>query len=147
MLLGWLTVIKRINGTVDFGKTWNEYKIGFGDISHEYWIGNDNLHLITNYYNTTVKFELEAFNGDKFIMRFSTFKVKDEASKYQLSISGYDGRMYYLLYTYYTTHTTDFILEILENHGKDETFQYPIRQNQPKIMVDDFIFNEVSGYV
>ena len=92
---GWLTVIRRINGTVDFNKTWNEYKVGFGDVSHEHWIGNDNLNLLTYYYNTTVKFELEAFNGDKFVMKYSTFKVKNEASKYQLSIFGYSGRMYY----------------------------------------------------
>ena len=31
--------MKRFNGSVSFGRTWEEYSSGFGDISNEHWMG------------------------------------------------------------------------------------------------------------
>ena len=36
---GWLTIMKRENGDVDFYRGWQEYKIGFGAVSKEFWLG------------------------------------------------------------------------------------------------------------
>lgn len=30
---------KRFNGLVDFDRTWEDYKRGFGSVSGEYWLG------------------------------------------------------------------------------------------------------------
>ena len=49
----------------------------------EFWLGNDNLHRLTG--NVTMRVDLEDFEGD---IRYTTFKVADEADKYRLLITG-----------------------------------------------------------
>ena len=39
--------IDRFNGEENFDRSWDEYKMGFGDVKNEFWIGNENLHLFT----------------------------------------------------------------------------------------------------
>ncbi|XP_048830211.1 fibrinogen-like protein 1-like protein isoform X2 [Brienomyrus brachyistius] len=45
---GW-TVVQHItvNSTVDFDRTWDEYKMGFGVLTGDHWLGNEYLHQLT----------------------------------------------------------------------------------------------------
>lgn len=38
---------KRMDGSVDFYRTWSSYKKGFGNQLSEFWLGNENLHQLT----------------------------------------------------------------------------------------------------
>nr|XP_022291204.1 ficolin-1-like isoform X2 [Crassostrea virginica] len=88
---GWTVIQNRIDGSTDFYRTWTEYKEGFGNSSHNYWIGNDVIHLLTKDKTQVLRVELERFNGEKGYAEYSTFIVGDELSKYKLTVSGYNG--------------------------------------------------------
>uniref|UniRef100_A0A182QZX8 Fibrinogen C-terminal domain-containing protein n=1 Tax=Anopheles farauti TaxID=69004 RepID=A0A182QZX8_9DIPT len=42
----WTVFLRRINGSVNFNRTWREYEIGFGDLNGEHWLGLEKLHQI-----------------------------------------------------------------------------------------------------
>ena len=44
---GWLVWLRRVDGSVLFNRTWVEYVAGFGESGGNYWLGLENLHLIT----------------------------------------------------------------------------------------------------
>ncbi|XP_061190409.1 techylectin-5B-like [Saccostrea echinata] len=49
---GWTAIQKRVDGSVDFDRTWAECKIGFGKPEQEVWIGNDLIHQLTKGQNS-----------------------------------------------------------------------------------------------
>lgn len=87
---GWTVIQRRINGTVDFYKTWNEYKLGFGSLEGEFWLGNDNIHFLTSQ-SVELLIEMETFGGVYYYAHYSHFEISNEAAKYQMKISGYSG--------------------------------------------------------
>ncbi|XP_078318626.1 uncharacterized protein LOC111102662 [Crassostrea virginica] len=90
---GWTVLQNRIDGSTDFYRTWKEYKEGFGNSSHNYWIGNDVIHQLTKDKTQVLRVELQRFSGEKGYAEYSTFIVDDEQSKYKLTVAGYKGNI------------------------------------------------------
>lgn len=88
---GYTVIQRRTSGELDFYRNWTEYKLGFGDPSKEYWLGLDNVHYLTNEANSSLRIELEDWNGRKKIAMYTTFIVKSEADGYELYVKGYSG--------------------------------------------------------
>ncbi|CAC5410847.1 unnamed protein product [Mytilus coruscus] len=87
----WTVIQRRTNGSVDFYKTWNEYKKGFGNVHGEYWLGNDVIHNISSNGRHKLRIFLGAENGTTYIAEYSTFRVGDENTNYLINVTGYSG--------------------------------------------------------
>ena len=88
---GWTVFQKRLDGSVNFYLDWASYKIGFGNLSGEFWLGNDNLHRLTATEDMMLRVDLEDFDGNITYAEYKTFKVADAGDKYRLLIGGYNG--------------------------------------------------------
>ena len=87
---GWLVFQRRKDGSVDFYQDWSEYKKGFGEITGEFWLGNDNLNLLTRN-NQELRVDLSDFQGNIGYADYSTFAVGSEEEKYKLTVTGFTG--------------------------------------------------------
>ena len=92
---------KRLNGSVDFFLDWIDYKVGFGDLNGEFWLGLDKIHRLTSDYNIMPRVDLEDFQGNTAYAEYNMFGVKSETDKYRLKLGSYSGdiiwRIKYLL--------------------------------------------------
>lgn len=88
---GWTVLQMRLDGSINFNRTWNDYKNGFGNLSREFWLGNDKIHLLTKSKDMQLRIELEDFNGLREYAKYEQFYVANEYLKYRLSVSGYSG--------------------------------------------------------
>ncbi|EAX04935.1 fibrinogen beta chain, isoform CRA_f [Homo sapiens] len=100
---GWTVIQNRQDGSVDFGRKWDPYKQGFGNVATntdgknycglpgEYWLGNDKISQLTRMGPTELLIEMEDWKGDKVKAHYGGFTVQNEANKYQISVNKYRG--------------------------------------------------------
>ncbi|XP_067867292.1 angiopoietin-2-like isoform X2 [Heterodontus francisci] len=88
---GWTVFQHREDGNVEFHRDWKEYKLGFGDPSGEYWLGNEFVHLLTSQSPHVLRIQLKDWNGNEAFAFFDHFFLGSEEQKYQLHIKGYSG--------------------------------------------------------
>ncbi|XP_032236054.2 ficolin-1 [Nematostella vectensis] len=85
---GWTVIQRRMDGSVDFYRGWEEYKRGFGNKEGEFWLGLDNIHSMTSTRRYRVRFDMEDFEGNTCYAEYDDFRVDDEAAKYRLAALG-----------------------------------------------------------
>ncbi|EDW04654.1 GH22253 [Drosophila grimshawi] len=89
---GWTTVLRREDGSVDFFRFWNDYKMGFGSLTGEFFIGLDKLHYMTKAGNQELLIEMENFEGDERHAKYDEFVVGSEEEDYKLiTVGKYSG--------------------------------------------------------
>ena len=88
---GWTVFQKRRDGSVDFYRSWDAYKRGFGNVNGEFWLGLDKIHRLTVSGNTKLHVDLEDIHGNTAFAEYNSFAVASERAKYQLSLGKYSG--------------------------------------------------------
>ena len=88
---GWTVFQKRLDGSVDFYRGWNDYKLGFGNLNGEFWLGLDKIYRLTKSERCKLRVDLEDTAGKTAYAEYDMFAVTSERTKYQLGIGTYSG--------------------------------------------------------
>ncbi|ETN59249.1 techylectin-5B [Anopheles darlingi] len=81
---GWTVIQRRMDGSVNFMRDWQDYKRGFGTLRGEFWLGLDQIHRLTNVARHELLVQLEDFDGGRATARYDHFRIGAESVKYAL---------------------------------------------------------------
>ncbi|KAL2102878.1 hypothetical protein ACEWY4_002046 [Coilia grayii] len=87
----WTVFQRRMDGTVNFFRGWDQYKNGFGHATGEYWLGLEAIHLLTAKTKHELRVDLEDFEGNKAFAKYSSFSICNELDGYRLTVSGFQN--------------------------------------------------------
>ncbi|XP_061475516.1 tenascin-X isoform X4 [Rhineura floridana] len=87
---GWIVFQRRMNGETDFWRDWQDYATGFGNLTREFWLGNDALHQLTSSRDFELRVDLRARNESVYAT-YQNFRVDPPADYYRLHVGGYSG--------------------------------------------------------
>ncbi|KAG7316163.1 hypothetical protein KOW79_021029 [Hemibagrus wyckioides] len=85
----WTVIQRRINGSVSFYRPWAQYKEGFGNAATEYWLGLENIYMMTYTEKYQLRVDMEDFERGSAYAQYTTFYVEQESTDYRLNIGGY----------------------------------------------------------
>lgn len=92
---GWTVFQRRIDGTQSFHHDWQMYRVGFGDLQFEHWLGNEHLHKLLlhslYYLGTELRVDMMDWNLKRKYAKYDQFQVDSEFAKYELHVGGYSG--------------------------------------------------------
>ena len=95
---GWTVFQKRLDGSVDFYLNWSDYKVGFGDMNGEFWLGLDKIHRLTSDNNNVLRVDLEDFEGNTRFAQYNMFGIMNQNSMYMLNLGNYSGMIFFLVF-------------------------------------------------
>ncbi|KAF5889786.1 microfibril-associated glycoprotein 4-like [Clarias magur] len=85
----WTVIQRRLDGSVNFYRSWVDYKTGFGTVSGEYWLGLDTIFLMTSLERYQLRVDIEDFDRGRAFAQYSSFYIDSESNSYTLHISDY----------------------------------------------------------
>ena len=88
-VFGWMVILEKSMDT-NWYDTWAAYKAGFGTVGGQYFMGLENIHLLTANDDYVLRVEiLQLISYDWYSAEYWHFTVGDEAStQYTLNVGG-----------------------------------------------------------
>merc|ERR1739838_108798 len=87
---GWLVFQKRFDGSVDFFRSWDDYTVGFGNLSTEFWLGLNSIQKLTRTRKFHLRVDLSDFEENTAFAQYSMFQIS-EGPDFRLSFDQYSG--------------------------------------------------------
>ncbi|XP_072240833.1 microfibril-associated glycoprotein 4-like [Leuresthes tenuis] len=87
----WTIFQRRMDGSVSFFRPWKHYKAGFGDVTGEYWLGLENIFLLTMRKENELRVDMEDWEGGKASAQYSLFSIGSENTGYELNLGSFTG--------------------------------------------------------
>ncbi|KAL3866952.1 hypothetical protein ACJMK2_044196 [Sinanodonta woodiana] len=88
---GWTVFQRRTDGKEDFYRGWFDYQVGFGNLDGEFWLGNQQLHMITSQGWYELRVDLILINGSRVFAKYNVLDVKGIDEQYRIFVDGYSG--------------------------------------------------------
>jgi len=86
----WTVFQRRMDGTVNFYRGWDQYKDGFGSAFGEHWLGLATLELLMHQNQTyELRVDMEDFEGQSAFALYTTFSVGSEQDGYRLNVGAF----------------------------------------------------------
>ncbi|KAK5865562.1 hypothetical protein PBY51_019825 [Eleginops maclovinus] len=87
----WTVFLKRMDGSVNFYRDWSNYMAGFGNQSGEYWLGLENILLLTQRKENELRVDMEDWEGGKAYAKYSFLSIDSETDGCQLHLGSFTG--------------------------------------------------------
>nr|BAB60707.1 ficolin 4 [Halocynthia roretzi] len=88
---GWIVFQRRMDGSVDFYRGWNEYVNGFGENDKEFWLGLETIHQLTKNGNYELRVDIGDWEGERRYAQYGTFSISGSNDNYRLTVGDYSG--------------------------------------------------------
>uniref|UniRef100_A0A8C6T965 Angiopoietin 1 n=1 Tax=Neogobius melanostomus TaxID=47308 RepID=A0A8C6T965_9GOBI len=88
---GWTVIQRREDGSMDFQRTWKEYKMGFGSLSGEHWLGNEFVYQLTSQRQYALRVELTDWDAHQAFSLYDRFQIGSEKQNYRLFLKSHSG--------------------------------------------------------
>ena len=88
---GWTIILRRYDGSLFFNRGWDGYANGFGDLTGEQWLALNNLKRLTGANRFTIRFDLEAPDGEKRYAEYAGCEITDVKTKFTIIVGNYSG--------------------------------------------------------
>ncbi|KAL3832730.1 hypothetical protein ACJMK2_024346 [Sinanodonta woodiana] len=88
---GWTVFQRRFDGSVNFARGWTEYQVGFGNMDGEFWLGNQQIHMLTSQGWYELRIDMRRTNMHRFYAKYNVFSVASLNDRYRLIADGFSG--------------------------------------------------------
>ncbi|KAL0992905.1 hypothetical protein UPYG_G00100780 [Umbra pygmaea] len=88
---GWTVIQRRLDGSVNFFRNWEQYKQGFGNLDGEYWLGLEHLYWLTKQAHYKLRVAMEDWQGRHVFAEYDSFRLEPESDWYRLRLGIYQG--------------------------------------------------------
>ncbi|XP_039671363.1 tenascin-R isoform X5 [Perca fluviatilis] len=87
---GWIVFQRRQNGLTDFSRKWSDYRVGFGNLEDEFWLGLDNIQRLAAQGRYEMRIDMR--DGQESVYaNYDKFSIGDARNLYKLRIGEYNG--------------------------------------------------------
>jgi angiopoietin 2 len=80
---GWTRLANRVNYLQEFDKTWNEYLVGFGNLTGNHFIGLRNIRNLIINQKMQLRFDLFNNKNDYYFIVYDEFFVASESENFR----------------------------------------------------------------
>lgn len=85
---GWTVFQRRKDDTQSFYQNWDLYKRGFGNLSENFWLGNEKLYYLTTQKHYRLRLDITTSAGTFLNAEYPDFQIESENTNYTMSDLG-----------------------------------------------------------